>query len=147
MSTTDQILGSPLDHFTPDPLPLTPTYVKYMQDRASHYDEDIAKLDSHEAWLLKELTACRAVRARLADTRERYLHDLGPQNAAVSEQPVWPVAAGERGQTAEKCPRCGDPMFITKHGFVHEIDGDQGLLWVGAADWCQQPATSGTGES
>lgn len=138
MSTTDQILGSPLDSFKPEPLPLSPNYVQFMRDRVVHYDEDIAKLDVHETWLLRELAACRAVRARLSDTKERYQHDLGPQ--AAPEQPVWPVPAGERGHTGEACPKCGDLMFLTaKYGNVHEVDGDQGLMWVAAGEWCQRP--------
>ncbi|TYB69659.1 hypothetical protein FXF51_05725 [Nonomuraea sp. PA05] len=139
MSTTDQILGPNIDHFTPEPLPLTKLYADHLNKRLAELEMDISWLDEREALLQDDLTACRATRATLADTRARYRRDLGSQYQPSAEQPVWPVKAGERGHTAEKCPKCGDPMFMTaKYGNVHETAGDQGLLWVAAGEWCQQ---------
>lgn len=137
--TTEQILGSPLDHFAPEPLPLTESYAQYLRDRVAHYERDIAKLDHSEANILDDLAACRAVRAALKDTKERYTRDLGKHALPVVEQPIWPVHPEERGNTAEQCPKCGQPMYLTaKYRYVHEIDESGHLVWVAAGEWCAQ---------
>lgn len=147
--TTDQILGTPIEAFKPEPLPLTKGYVQFMQDRIKHYSDDIAQLDSTESRLLAELHACRAVRASLIETQQRYKRDLGGHYAPPAvEQPVWPVQPGERGSLSEACPKCGNPMYLTaQYGNIHEIEGPHGTLWVAAGEWCVQPTGDGRDES
>lgn len=124
------------------PLPLTDPYARYMRNRIDNYDQEIAKFDATEASLLADLAACRAVRARMRDTRDQYRRDLGSHHEApVVDQPVWPIQAEERGHTAERCPKCGQPMYLTtNYGFVHEVDHEgEGPMWVAAGEWCVQP--------
>ncbi|MFG1683570.1 hypothetical protein ACGFNP_25600 [Nonomuraea sp. NPDC049269] len=135
-----QPYASLLDITDHTPLPLTNRYAEYLKERLTRYDQDIAQFDQNEANLKAELEACRALRSALVETRERYRRDLGPHHTAPAvEQPVWPVQPEDRSNTAQECPKCGQPMYLTaRYGFVHEVDGP---LWVAGGQWCVQ-ATS-----
>ncbi|MEU8151706.1 hypothetical protein [Nonomuraea sp. NPDC048901] len=135
-----QPYASLLDITDHNPLPLTKRYAEFLRERLERYDEDIAQFDHNETVLMEELAACRALRAALVDTRDRYRLDLGSQHLSPAvEQPVWPVHPEERGNTAQGCPKCGQPMYLTaRYGFVHEIDGPEGPLWVAGGQWCVQ---------
>ena len=135
-----QPYASLLDITDHHPLPLTDPYARYLKDRVASYDRDIAQFDNKEAALLEDLESCRALRSALVETRERYRRDLGPQHTHPSvEQPVWPVQPTDRSNTAQECPKCGQPMYLTaRYGHVHEIDGPEGRLWVAGGQWCVQ---------
>lgn len=131
-----------LDSAPSTPLPLTDRTAKYVRHTVQQISGEIEKLAESETYHLREAAAVKAVREMLQGTRDRYQRDLGPHAAPEVEQPVWPVQPEERSNTAETCPKCGHPMFLTaQYGHVHEIDGQ----WVAGGEWCVQAApTDGT---
>lgn len=122
----------------PGPLPLTESYAKYLRDRVASYEADIDMFNQSERTLLADLGACRALRAQMVETLERYRRGLGPQHVPPHAEPQhWPIIAEQRSDRTETCQPCGQPMVWTEnYGFVHEIDGN----WVAAGQWCAQAA-------